>query len=103
MVCPSTPNPLYGDKTTKMCVSQCPWNPPYYVSYKEDHTRECLTVCPEIPIHYASNLTRSCVTNCPQPPTVPYNTFADAVSQFCVDNCPNGFYSQGSPDFICVS
>lgn len=40
---------------------------------------------------------------CPQPPTVAYNTFADAVSQYCVETCPNGFSSQGSPDFICVS
>lgn len=37
--CSSSPLALYGDKATKMCVANCPWTPPYYVSYKEEHTR----------------------------------------------------------------
>ena len=32
-LCPSSSN-LWGDNTTKLCVSDCPWNPGTYVSWK---------------------------------------------------------------------
>ena len=38
--CPST---LWGDKSTKRCLSDCPWSPGTYVSWKNPTTRECLT------------------------------------------------------------
>lgn len=62
-----------------------------------------MTQCPTTPVHYASNLTKTCELTCPQPPQVPYSTYADSTTQQCVQVCPNGFVSQGSPDFICVS
>lgn len=43
------------------------------------------------------------MAQCPgQSATVPYDTFADDLSQSCVRMCPNGFKSQ-KPEYICVS
>lgn len=43
---PKCPNPLWGDKSTKSCVSNCPWNPKTYVTWKNPDTQECVTTCP---------------------------------------------------------
>lgn len=99
------PNTLWGDRTTKMCLSSCPWSPPSHAYYKNPHTQECVQVCPLSPTLYGDNLTKTCVETCPQPatnPTLFFATFADPVSQTCVEVCPNGFLGQ-STDYICIS
>jgi len=36
---PKCPSPLWGDKSTKTCVSSCPWNPMTYASWKNPDTQ----------------------------------------------------------------
>lgn len=43
---PKCPAPLWGDKSSKTCVSVCPWNPGTYVSWKNPDTQECVVQCP---------------------------------------------------------
>ena len=32
-------NSLWGDRSTKMCLSKCPWNPGTYVTWKNPDTQ----------------------------------------------------------------
>lgn len=102
--CSATSN-LYGDPTTKFCVSTCPSG-----YYADDSTRLCVTACPATyGLHgtFADNDTNICVAYCTgsnefaDPQTIkrycvykycsqsPYVAFADPSSKSCVPVCPS--------------
>ena len=92
----------WGNKVTRLCVAECPWDTNNYVTYQNPDTNQCVNKCPTFPVLYADNSTKSCVPTCPQAPTVTFSTYADPTTQSCVRVCPTG-YSADLNKLTCVA
>ena len=90
----------YGDPVQRKCVAKSSCTSPYI--YADDHSRQCVTFCPESQSTYGVSAENYCNSSCPW--TAGNYQFKDPSTQTCVTSCPiNPSLYAHNATFTCVS
>ncbi len=83
--CPNISGTIYlADRYSRRCVLECVDQVDHYADYANN---VCTDFCPNGT--YASNDTKDCVSVCPN---IPNDTFSHNTTRMCLDVCPFGTY-----------
>ena len=89
----------YGDPVRRECVVRTSCTPPFI--FADDHSRQCVTLCPESQNTFGDQTANYCNLTCPWGPTL--YQYKDHSSQRCVSKCPiNPSLYADNTTFSCV-